>query len=125
MRQLQCEDGSASEPFAVHRERAAQFLRRKGSAMQILSGFDSDGATALEPIKEAGGLVFAQKFQTASQPDMPQSAVKTGCVDWLLSPADIAVQLERIGKERALQKNRGLGSLKTSCRKRSRPKTRF
>jgi len=60
MRQLQCEDGSASEPFAVHRERAAQFLRRKGSAMQILSGFDSDGATALEPIKEAGGFVFAQ-----------------------------------------------------------------
>jgi chemotaxis response regulator CheB len=79
--------------------------------MQILSGFDSDGATALEPIKEAGGFVFAQQFQTASPPDMPQSAVKTGCIDWLLSPAEIAVQLGRIGKERALIKNGETGSL--------------
>jgi chemotaxis response regulator CheB len=61
----------------------------------------------------AGGLVFAQKFQTASQPDMPQSAVKTGCVDQLLSPADIAVELGRIGKERALVKNGKVGSLTT------------
>lgn len=53
----------------------------------------------------AGGLVFAQEFKTAEQPDMPHSAVKTGCVDWLLSPAEIAVQLGRIGKERALIEN--------------------
>jgi len=42
---------------------------------------------------------------------MPQSAVKTGCIDWLLSPAEIAVQLGRIGKERALIKNGETGSL--------------
>ena len=66
----------------------------------ILSGFDSDGAAALQSIKEAGGLVFAQKFQTASQPDMPQSAVETGCVDRLLSPTEIAAQLGLIGEER-------------------------
>ena len=87
--------------------------RQKRAIAVILSGFDSDGAAALQPIKEAGGLVFAQKFQTASQPDMPQSAVKTGCVDQLLSPADIAVQLGRIGKERALVKNGKMGSLTT------------
>ena len=51
--------------------------RQKRAIAVILSGFDSDGAAALESIKEAGGLVFAQKFQTARQPDMPQSAVKT------------------------------------------------
>jgi chemotaxis response regulator CheB len=79
--------------------------RQKRAIAVILSGFDSDGAAALEPIKEAGGLVFAQKFQTARQPDMPRSAVKTGCVDQLLSPPEIAVQLGRIGKERALMKN--------------------
>jgi chemotaxis response regulator CheB len=84
--------------------------RQKRAIAVILSGFDSDGAAALEPIKEAGGLVFAQKFQTASQPDMPQSAIKTGCVDQLLSPADIAVELGRIGKERALIKNGKVGS---------------
>ena len=65
---------------------------------------------AAKGAKEAGGLVFAQKFQTAKQPDMPHSAVQTGCVDWLLSPGDIAVQLERIGKERALIKNGKTGS---------------
>jgi chemotaxis response regulator CheB len=76
--------------------------RQKRAIAVILSGFDSDGAAALASIKEAGGLVFAQKFQTAAQPDMPQSAVKTGCVDQLLSPAEIATLLKRIGKERAL-----------------------
>jgi len=75
--------------------------RKKRAIAVILSGFDSDGAAALQSIKDAGGLVFAQKFLTARQPDMPQSAVKTGCVDRLLSPTEIAAQLELIGKERA------------------------
>ncbi len=57
-------------------------------------------AAALKSIKDAGGLVFAQEFKTARQPDMPQSAVKTGCVDRLLSPAEIAAQLGRIGAGR-------------------------
>ena len=74
--------------------------RQKRAIAVILSGFDSDGAAALKSIKEAGGLVFAQEFQTARQPDMPQSAVKTGCVDRLLQPAEIAFQLARIGEER-------------------------
>jgi len=75
--------------------------RQKRAIAVILSGFDSDGAAALKSIKDAGGLVFAQEFQTARQPDMPQSAVKTGCVDRLLSPTEIAAQLGRIGAERA------------------------
>lgn len=75
--------------------------RQKRAIAVILSGFDSDGAAALESIKKAGGLVFAQEFGTARQPDMPQSAVKTGFVDRLLPPAEIAAQLGRIGEERA------------------------
>jgi chemotaxis response regulator CheB len=75
--------------------------RRKRAIAVILSGFDSDGASALESIKKAGGMVFAQEFRTARQPDMPQSAVKTGFVDRLLPPAEIAAQLGRIGEERA------------------------
>ena len=74
--------------------------RQKLAIAVILSGFDSDGAAALESIKDAGGLVFAQDFQTARQPDMPKSAVKTGCVDRLLPPAEIATQLGRIGEDR-------------------------
>ncbi len=75
--------------------------RQKRAIAVILSGFDSDGAAALKSIKEAGGIVFAQEFRTAKQPDMPQSAVKTGCVDRLLQPAEIAFQLARIAEERA------------------------
>ena len=75
--------------------------RQERAVAVILSGFDSDGAAALKAIKDAGGIVIAQSFQTAQQPDMPQSAVKTGCVDFLLSPAGIADEIRRIGKERA------------------------
>jgi len=80
--------------------------RQKRAIAVILSGFDSDGAAALRAIKQAGGLVFAQEFQTARQPDMPQSAVKTGCVDQLLPPTEIAAQLGLIGQERARIKKR-------------------
>jgi len=76
--------------------------RQKRAVAVILSGYDSDGAAALESIKAAGGIVLAQNFQSARQPDMPQSAVKTGCVDRVLTPPEIADELERIGKERAL-----------------------
>ena len=79
--------------------------RQKRAVAVILSGFDSDGAAALKPIKDAGGIVIAQDFQTAQQPDMPQSAVKTGYVDFLLSPAEIADEIRRIAEERARSKD--------------------
>jgi len=73
----------------------------------ILSGYDSDGAAALEAIKQAGGLVFAQEPESAKQPDMPQSALATGCVDRLLPPAEIAAQLGRIGEARLKLRKQG------------------
>jgi two-component system chemotaxis response regulator CheB len=98
--------------------------RQKRAIAVILSGFDSDGAAALKSIKEAGGLVFAQEFRTAKQPDMPQSAVKTGCVDRLLQPAEIAYQLERIGEERARDKhNPGVAKKETTRPKSENPIT--
>lgn len=74
--------------------------RKKQAIAVILSGFDSDGAAALQSIKDEGGVVIAQKFETAQQPDMPKSAVRTGCVDFLLSPPEIAAQLTRMAQER-------------------------
>ncbi len=62
----------------------------------IVSGYDGDGAAALCGIKEAGGITIAQKLSTASQPDMPQSAIASGCIDFVLSPEDIAKQIVRI-----------------------------
>ena len=62
----------------------------------IVSGYDGDGAAALCGIKEVGGITIAQKLSTASQPDMPRSAIDTGCIDFVLSPEDIALAIRRI-----------------------------
>ena len=62
----------------------------------IVSGFDGDGAAALCGIKEVGGITIAQKPETAGQPDMPESAIASGCIDFILSPEDIAKEIVRI-----------------------------
>ena len=59
----------------------------------IVSGFDSDGAAALCSIKEVAGITIAQKLETAAQPDMPLSATESGCIDLILSPEDIAMEI--------------------------------
>jgi chemotaxis response regulator CheB len=62
----------------------------------IVSGYDGDGAAALCGIKEVGGVTIAQKLSTAIQPDMPQSAIDSGCIDFVLSPEDIAKKIVEI-----------------------------
>ena len=67
----------------------------------IVSGYDGDGAAALCGIQQIGGITIAQKLSTARQPDMPESAIASGCVDFVLSPEDIAHELVRIAHEQA------------------------
>lgn len=55
----------------------------------IVSGYDGDGAAALCGIQEVGGITIAQKPDTAGHPDMPGSAIASGCIDFILSPEDI------------------------------------
>ena len=62
----------------------------------IVSGYDGDGAAALCGIKEVGGITIAQKLDTATQPEMPASALASGCIDFVLSPEDIAREIVRI-----------------------------
>src|SRR6204780_2052308 len=62
----------------------------------IVSGYDGDGAAALCGIKKAGGITIAQKLDTAKQPDMPESAIASGCIDAILSPEDIARKIALI-----------------------------
>jgi two-component system chemotaxis response regulator CheB len=65
----------------------------------IVSGYDGDGAAALSGIKEVGGITIAQKPDTAIQPDMPESAIASGCIDFVLSPEGIAHEIVRIAHE--------------------------
>ena len=62
----------------------------------IVSSYDGDGAAALSGIKEVGGITIAQKLNTATQPDMPESAIDSGCIDFVLSPEDIAKKIVEI-----------------------------
>lgn len=67
----------------------------------IVSGYDGDGAEALCGIKEIGGITIAQKPDTAKQPDMPESAIDSGCIDFVLAPEEIAREIVRIARQSA------------------------
>ena len=67
----------------------------------IVSGYDGDGAAALCGIRDVGGITIAQKLDTAAQPDMPQSAIDSGCVDFILSPEEIAIKIREIANRRS------------------------
>ncbi len=62
----------------------------------IVSGYDGDGAAAMCSIQDVGGVTIAQKPQTAIKPDMPESAIASGCIDYILSPEEIAAQIVKI-----------------------------
>ena len=64
----------------------------------IVSGLDGDGAAALCTIQATGGITIAQKPSTANEPDMPESAMASGCIDFVLSPEDIAEQIILIAR---------------------------
>ncbi len=64
----------------------------------IVSGYDGDGAEALCGIKEVGGITIAQTLDTARQPDMPESAIASGCIDFILAPEDIAREIVRVAR---------------------------
>lgn len=64
----------------------------------ILSGSASDGVLGLMEIKAEGGITFAQDETTAAHTSMPHSAVAAGCVDFVLPPKKIALELARIGQ---------------------------
>ncbi|TLV03413.1 CheR family methyltransferase [Dyadobacter luticola] len=72
--------------------------RQKDGAIGIvLSGMASDGTLGLQAIKVAGGITFAQD-ETAEYPSMPESAIREGVVDMVLSPKEIASELNRLSK---------------------------
>jgi chemotaxis response regulator CheB len=67
----------------------------------IVSGYDGDGAAALSSIRDGGGITIAQRLDTAQQPDMPQSAIASGFVDFVLSPEEIAKTIVKIAHAEA------------------------
>lgn len=64
----------------------------------ILSGYDGNEVDALYGINKVGGITIAQKPETAANPDMPETAIASGCIDFVLSPEDIAKEIIRIAQ---------------------------
>jgi two-component system CheB/CheR fusion protein len=57
----------------------------------ILSGSGSDGSRGVQEIRKAGGTVFCESPDTAQFNGMPLSAMRTGAVDQVLPPEEIAL----------------------------------
>jgi len=68
----------------------------------ILSGTGSDGAAGIHAIKAAGGFTFSQDPETAKYNGMPQSAIDTGSVDWILPPENMGAEISLIVLNRGL-----------------------
>ena len=62
----------------------------------ILSGTGSDGAVGIRAIKANGGITFAQAPDTAKYAGMPQAAINTVAVDYVLPPAGIAHEIAQL-----------------------------
>ncbi len=65
----------------------------------VLSGSDSDGSLGVQAIKHEGGIVFAQRPDSARFPNMPRHAIDSGCVDQVLSPREIAHEIARLSRQ--------------------------
>src|SRR5437867_7681481 len=62
----------------------------------LLSGTGSDGTAGLRAIKMAGGLTFAQDEESAKFAEMPRNAIRSGFVDAVRSPREIAREIRHI-----------------------------
>ncbi len=62
----------------------------------ILSGSNKDGAVGIRAVREAGGTTVAQDPKEAEYPVMPQAAIQTGCVDYVVNIGKIGGLLMRL-----------------------------
>ena len=63
------------------------------AAAVVLSGGDSDGVIGIKRIKERGGLTIAQDPREAEHSGMPDAAIATELVDWVLPAAQIGARV--------------------------------
>lgn len=70
--------------------------RQNRSIAVVLSGGGSDGSRGIEAVHAAGGLTLAQNEESSIHSSMPRNAVMSGCVDIVLTPEEIAVEVIRL-----------------------------
>ena len=78
--------------------------KEKDAVGIILSGTGTDGTLGIRAVKEFGGMVMAQDSNSAKFDGMPQSAVSTGIVDYILTPEKMPVELQNYFKHPFIRK---------------------
>ncbi|HEY7238211.1 MAG TPA: chemotaxis protein CheB, partial [Burkholderiales bacterium] len=63
----------------------------------VLSGTGNDGSLGVQEIKAGGGITFSQDT-TAEQQGMPQNAIATGAIDFVLPPDEMGKELGRVAR---------------------------
>jgi two-component system, chemotaxis family, protein-glutamate methylesterase/glutaminase len=76
-------------------ESVAAAFRDRAIAV-VLTGTGSDGATGVRAIKKMGGTVIAQDDATSDFFGMPNAAIQTGVVDFILSLKEIGPALTKL-----------------------------
>lgn len=66
---------------------------QKNAIAVVLTGGDGDGSIGVRIIKDKGGMVIAQDRPTSQDFSMPETAIKTGEVDFILPLDEIAPKL--------------------------------
>jgi two-component system chemotaxis response regulator CheB len=62
----------------------------------VLSGTGADGTDGVQKVKAHGGIVIAQDKASSEHWDMPEAAVRSGAVDYVLPIVDIAPALNAL-----------------------------
>lgn len=75
----------------------------------VLSGTGSDGSKGLRAINHHEGFALVQTPETAEFDGMPRSAIATGIIDRILSPAELAQTVEQLIRTTVLPQRNGYG----------------
>jgi len=86
-------DQKLNLPIDMFLESLAQFKKEQAIAV-ILSGTGSDGTRGIRAVKEKGGMVMVQDPNQAKFDGMPQSAIQTGLVDYVIPVEDMGGELK-------------------------------
>ena len=65
----------------------------------ILTGMGKDGAEGVRHVRNIGGITMAQDQKSSIIASMPNAAVQTGAVDFVLPPKRIAARLRELLEE--------------------------
>jgi len=80
-------------PIDIFFRSLAEELKERAICI-VLSGTGSDGSKGLQYVKEQGGLAIVQSPASATHEGMPQNAIDTDLVDYVLRPEEMPDQLQ-------------------------------